>query len=288
MDVVFKSGKAYCPHCDWPLKKSADGYECGVCKSSFASGESQLEKARLILESRALRQEAHKGNLIMVDVDQSELPPWKRWLSYFGFPVEEEAYPTQRLPYLSLLFVGACVAIALFAQDPMRLALDPVQPWRWGGLNFLSYSLVHAGLLHLLGNLFFVWPFMDNVEEELGYGRFFVLLAAASVASALLHLAFEPRSLALVGASGVCFGVMIYYTLLHPQNRFVISIPVVGVFLYKYRIRLRAWSLLVLFAIKEALGAGSQMLGATQVSHLGHIGGALAGLACFFVFSRRS
>lgn len=84
--------------------------------------------------------------------------------------------------------------------------------------TLLSYMFFHGDVMHLLGNMLFLWVFGDNVEDALGHVRFLVFYLACGVAAALLHVAMLPDSQdALIGASGAISGVISAYLMLHPR-----------------------------------------------------------------------
>lgn len=301
MKLQSRAGKVFCPHCDWPLKRHVDstGYICGVCATVYPAalvnearlaGLDPAERERENVETaRALLEAAEMGkpNVAMVSVDDTGISTWKRWLSLFGVPVEEEAYATDLFPLVGFAFMFACFGI--FLQGPSAVAdfaADPKQLWRTGGITLVTYAFVHANFAHLIGNMFFVWPFLDNVEEHLGHFLAFSLIVVSAVVSAVGHMMFDRSGLPLVGASGVCFAVATLYCLRYPKHRFLIAVPILGFWAYRFRLRVRARTLFAFFIVKELLGAYAQSSGMTSVSHYGHLGGALTGLLFYLMFQR--
>ena len=87
-------------------------------------------------------------------------------------------------------------------------------------LTLLSYMFFHGDILHLAGNMLFLWVFGDNVEDALGHFRFLVFYLACGVAGGLAHALVLPASeLPLIGASGAVAGVIAAYLMLHPRVR---------------------------------------------------------------------
>lgn len=85
-------------------------------------------------------------------------------------------------------------------------------------LTLLSYMFFHGDIMHLLGNMLFLWVFGDNVEDELGHLRFLFFYLACGAAAALMHAVMIPDSPdALIGASGAVSGVIAAYLMLHPK-----------------------------------------------------------------------
>ena len=152
----------------------------------------------------------------------------------------------------------------------------------------LTSTFLHGGVLHLAGNMLFLWIFGDNLEDELGHWGFLAFYLVAGVGAGLAHVLSDPASgVPLVGASGAIAGVMGGYLLLFPKAR----VDILFIFIVFFRvIPVPAWLMLgVWFAIQVAGGtaaAGGQAGGG--VAHWAHAGGFLIGLALMLpVWKRR-
>ncbi len=150
-------------------------------------------------------------------------------------------------------------------------------------LTFITYMFLHAGWLHLISNMLFLWVFADNVEDAFGYFAFALFYVLCGIAGALAHVLMSPYSDApLIGASGAVSGVIGAYVLLYPKAR-------VWILLF-FRIPLRisaiwvlgGWFLLQVFSVLTA-ETGSDV----QVAWWAPIGGFIAGLALTFVLRSR-
>jgi membrane associated rhomboid family serine protease len=87
-------------------------------------------------------------------------------------------------------------------------------------LTLLTYQFLHAGWLHLIANMLFLWVFADNIEDAFGPLPFLFFYVSSGIGAALVHALLAPHSDApLVGASGAVGGVMAAYMLLYPQAR---------------------------------------------------------------------
>ena len=155
-----------------------------------------------------------------------------------------------------------------------RAALDPALQTVPEVATLFTYMFLHAGWLHLLGNMAFLWVFADNVEDGYGHLGFIVFYLACGVAAALAHAFMNPDSqLPLIGASGAVAGVLASYMLLFPRSR-------VWVLLFmRIPVRLSAlWALAgwIGFQVLSALLAGEAVAGG--VAWWAHIGGFAAGL----------
>jgi membrane associated rhomboid family serine protease len=144
---------------------------------------------------------------------------------------------------------------------------------------------MHGSWLHIIGNLWFLWIFGDNVEDVMGPVRFALFYLLCGLAAAAAQIAAGPGSLVpMVGASGAIGGVMGAYARLYPQARvhmlvlfgfFVTTVSVPALFMLGY------WFLLQLIAGLPSMGDASG-----GVAFWAHVGGFLAGLVLSYVFVR--
>jgi membrane associated rhomboid family serine protease len=137
---------------------------------------------------------------------------------------------------------------------------------------------LHAGWLHLLSNMLFLWVFADNVEDAFGHFAFLLFYLLTGIAGGLTHVMMAPASPApLIGASGAVSGVIAAYMLLYPKARIWILL------FMRLPIRIGAiWVLGGWFALQvlSLLLTGEDDL---QVAWWAHIGGFFAGLAITFL-----
>ncbi|MCV0352209.1 MAG: rhomboid family intramembrane serine protease [Nitratireductor sp.] len=147
-------------------------------------------------------------------------------------------------------------------------------------LTYITYTFLHGDLMHLGGNMLFLWVFGDNVEDALGHFRFLVFYLLCGVAGAYMHGFIAPASNApLIGASGSIAGIVAAYLILHPRVK-------VWVLAFA-RIPLRIPAFVLL-----ALWIGFQFLmlvidTENQISWAAHAGGILAGAVLVFILKRR-
>ena len=157
----------------------------------------------------------------------------------------------------------------------------PIPVW----LTILTSMFLHGGLMHLLGNMLYLWIFGDNVEDAMGPIRFLLFYILCGVAAALTQIAIDPGSaIPLIGASGAIAGVLAAYFMLFPHARVLTLIPI---FFFLRLISVPAVFLLgVWFLLQVISGAGSLGSGG-GVAWFAHIGGFIAGAALVFLFRRR-
>ncbi|NDV99740.1 rhomboid family intramembrane serine protease [Salipiger sp. PrR002] len=204
------------------------------------------------------------------------------------FPIRDHN-PSGRTPYVTYGLILANVAIFLsywgLFGDPRALnaffdrwALFPAHIAEgYGYSGILTSMFLHGGVMHLLGNMLFLFIFGDNIEDALGHVRYLLFYLAAGVAAALLQFVADPTStVPTVGASGAIAGVMGAYLLMFPKAR--VDILIILIIIFKV-LPVPAWLLLaVWFGMQIFSGIGSA--GAEGgVAYWAHVGGFLAGIA---------
>lgn len=147
-----------------------------------------------------------------------------------------------------------------------------------------SSMFMHGSWLHLIGNMWFMWIFADNVEGSMGHLRFAVFYLLCGLAAAAVQTATNPASaIPMVGASGAIGGVMGAYVMLYPRVNvqlliflgfFITTIAVPAVFMLGY------WFLLQLVSGMTAREEGG-------VAFWAHVGGFAAGALLVFVFKNK-
>lgn len=148
--------------------------------------------------------------------------------------------------------------------------------------HILTSMFLHGGWMHLIGNMWFLWLFGNNVEDSMGRGRFVVFYLLSGLAAAIAQVAQEPSSIyPMVGASGAIGGVMGGYIVLYPKVR-VYTLVWLGIFVTS--LALPAWVMLGYWMALQVFGG----LGGSEggVAFWAHIGGFLAGAAMVKFFAR--
>jgi membrane associated rhomboid family serine protease len=147
-------------------------------------------------------------------------------------------------------------------------ALNPVSE----PVTLFTYMFMHAGWMHLIGNMAFLWVFADNVEDAFGHPAFLIFYLICGLAGAAAHIAFYPTSnVPLVGASGAVSGVLASYFILFPKAR-------ITVMAYVIPLRLPAWVVLGGWIALQFFSLFSTNPEAQAVAWWAHIGGFAAGL----------
>jgi membrane associated rhomboid family serine protease len=156
-------------------------------------------------------------------------------------------------------------------------------------LSLFTSMFLHGGLMHLFGNMLFLWIYGDNVEHHLGRLKYVFWYLATGVAATLFHAVFDSESLLpLVGASGAISGVLGFYFLWFPRNQVRLWLFLFPFFMNVILAPAR-WVLGFYLLVDNLLPflATRGLDGGGGVAHGAHIGGFLAGLAAAFVMNRR-
>ena len=234
------------------------------------------------------------------------------------FPYHDEN-ETQRTPVFTIAIIVVTIAIWLFVQGagtPLALArsvcelglipgeltlsLPPGTPFPMGeGLvcrtdagrqitNLLRSMFLHGSWMHLLGNMWFLWLFGNNIEDSMTRPRFLAFYLLTGLAAAFAQIAADPASeIPMVGASGAISGVMGAYLVLFPRARVYTMVPL-GFILQSFA--LPAWVMLIYWMFLQVVGGLTSIVGEESgggVAFWAHVGGFVAGVVLVKLFERR-
>ena len=148
---------------------------------------------------------------------------------------------------------------------------------------------LHGSWSHVIGNMWYLWIFGDNVEDRVGHGRFIVFYLLCGIAAALGQIAIDPTStLPTIGASGAIAGVMGAYFVLYPQSRVLTLIPLIifwEIVELPAIVLLGFWFLMQLFSA-GAIAVTASTHGSGGVAFMAHVAGFVVGLVGVFVFRK--
>jgi membrane associated rhomboid family serine protease len=246
------------------------------------------EKARELIALRQVQQVAEAAETSGDDSGPDEA--WHWIPAILGLPVEENAPALSCWPWLTYGLAAVLVAVFALTVGNLNaviedLGLVPAQLWRHHGMTFVTSFFLHGGLLHLVGNVYFLLIFGDNVEDDLGRWRYAGLLAISALVGSLFHILGNRHSLLpCVGASGGISGVVTYYALRFPRVR-------LG-FLFRYWlyfrwIHLPACAYLLLWFLMQLLFVVEEQAGVSNIAALAHLGGAAVGVAAWILWRAR-
>jgi membrane associated rhomboid family serine protease len=203
------------------------------------------------------------------------------------FPIRDHN-PSGRTPYVTYMLMAANIGIFLSYLGIMQnvaamnafwvtWAMIPARISEADGLHtMLTHMFLHGGLLHLAGNMLFLWIFGDNVEDELGHGKFLFFYLCCGLLAALTEYVANPLSeVPMVGASGAIAGVMGGYLLLFPKAKVDILIIIVVIFKV---LPIPAWIMLAIWFAMQFVGGLGATPGTGGVAYWAHAGGFVAGI----------
>lgn len=209
--------------------------------------------------------------------------------------------PSSSRPVVTVLLILICTAVflAVFYGLGSDAAIErvfrtygatPAALMAPGNLPAKAPTLVtslflHGGWLHLIGNMWFLWIFGDNIEDLMGHGGYLVFYLAAGVIATLTHVVMNQASAnPLIGASGAIAGVLGAYTVLFPRARILSLVPL-G--LLTRIIPVPAVLFLPVWFVYQFLRGLAAQAGGGGVAWWAHVGGFLAGIVLVPVFVHR-
>jgi membrane associated rhomboid family serine protease len=233
------------------------------------------------------------------------------------FPYHDEN-ETQRTPIVTMVLIALNVLVWVFVQGAgttvalarsvcelglipgeLTLAVAPGTPFPMGeGMvcltdpgrqtsNVITSMFLHGSWMHLLGNMWFLWLFGNNIEDSMTRPRFVAFYLLSGLTAALAQVIADPASsVPMVGASGAISGVMGAYLVLFPRVRVYTMVPL-GFLLHS--MALPAWVMLIYWAFLQFFG-GVTSIASEQgggVAFWAHLGGFVAGVVLVKVFERR-
>lgn len=203
--------------------------------------------------------------------------------------------PVRTTPYVTITLIVLCVLVFLwelslssraegaltvlgFTPDSLSHPEDApalglaVPAWA----TILTSMFLHAGFLHIGGNMLYLWIFGNNIEDAMGHAKYTLFYFVCGIAAALTMLVMDPAShTPIVGASGAISGVLGAYMLLYPRARVHVVLPL-GIIFYPFWIR-AVWVVGVWFAM-QLVTAALTPPGQPGVAWWAHVGGFAVGL----------
>ncbi len=209
------------------------------------------------------------------------------------FPLRDTE-PSYSKPVVTMFIIAVNLLVFLFeaSLDPYTLnafiahyGLVPVNFHIWG---IFTSMFLHGGWLHVLGNMWFLWIFGDNIEDILGHEKYLAFYLLCGIAAAVTQVLFNVDSqVPMVGASGAIAGVMGAYLVKFPQARIRTLIFVIFIFF----IDVPAWVMLIYwFATQFFSGIGSIAESTANdggTAFFAHIGGFITGIVLIRIMGAR-
>jgi membrane associated rhomboid family serine protease len=205
-----------------------------------------------------------------------------------------DATPSRTFPIVNFTLIGINVLVFFYqlAQGPAmerfvyiyglvpaRYSVPRISQFFTPGdqlFSFFSFMFLHGGFLHLIGNMWTLFIFGDNVEERLGPFRYIAFYLLCGIGSGVSHLFFNLESnIPTIGASGAIAGVMGAYFLLHPFSRILTLIPI---FFIPYIVEIPAYIFLGFWFLIQFISAAGTHGAMTGIAWWAHIGGFILGM----------
>jgi membrane associated rhomboid family serine protease len=209
--------------------------------------------------------------------------------------------PTRTFPFVNYLLIAANVAVFVVERMTIGGGVSPDRLLETWGLvprelfvhpvtgieTVFSSMFMHdpTNLLHIGGNMLYLWIFGDNVEDAMGHGRYAIFYVAGGVCAAAAQVLVSPMShIPMVGASGAISAVLAAYAFLYPRSPITVLNPVLPLWLFfGLFLQFPAWLVIALFFLVNlwnALAMSSQ----GGVAFMAHVGGFIGGAVLLGVF----
>jgi membrane associated rhomboid family serine protease len=207
-----------------------------------------------------------------------------------------DVIPSRTTPYITVAII-IVNALAWFFELalprdvlPAFLQVYGVVPADFSPVTLITSMFLHGSWSHVLGNMWYLWIFGDNVEDRMGHTRFLIFYLLCGIVAAFGQIAMNPQStLPTIGASGAIAGVMGGYFVLYPHSRVLTLIPLIIIFEV---IELPAIMLLGFWFLMQLFSAGTVAITATThgsggVAFMAHVAGFVSGVIGVFAFRKR-
>jgi membrane associated rhomboid family serine protease len=206
-----------------------------------------------------------------------------------------DVIPSRTTPYITVTIIALNALAWLFElslpQETLNafLTVYGVVPAYFAPATLVTSMFLHGSWSHVLGNMWYLWIFGDNVEDRVGHGRFIVFYLLCGIVAALGQVAVDPSStMPTIGASGAIAGMMGAYFVLYPHSRVLTLIP----WIFLQIVELPAIVLLGFWFVMQLFSAGTIAMTTSSrgggVAFAAHVAGFLVGMAGVLVFRKRS
>src|SRR5579871_5461560 len=211
------------------------------------------------------------------------------------FPLRD-TQPSYSKPVVTVLIIVINLLVFLYeaSLDPYTqnafIATYGLVPDHFQYANILTSMFLHGGWMHVLGNMWFLWIFGDNIEDILGHGKYLLFYLMCGVAAAVCQTFFNLGSrVPMVGASGAIAGVMGAYMVKFPRARIVTLLFII---FFVTTFEVPAWLMLIYWFLLQFVG-GFESIAQAQYAQSGgtaffaHVGGFIAGIFLIFMLGTR-
>jgi len=209
---------------------------------------------------------------------------------------------SKNYPVVNNALIGICILVYLFELTrgagldrllytyglvPARYSVPRLAAYFTPGQQvfaFFSFMFLHGGFWHLLGNMWFLYIFGDNIEDRLGPLRYLVFYLLCGITSGLTHLLSNLHAnIPTIGASGAIAGVMGAYLILYPRSKILTLIPILFI---PYFIEIPAFFFLGIWLLFQLISAAGSHADISGIAWWAHIGGFACGILFLKLFDR--
>jgi len=205
-----------------------------------------------------------------------------------------DVIPSRTAPYITITIIvlNALAWLLELSMDERTLTqflyVYGVVPAAFSPPTLITSMFLHGSWSHVIGNMWYLWIFGDNVEDRLGHGRFVVFYLLCGIAAAMGQILIDPASeLPTIGASGAIAGVMGAYFVLYPHSRVLTLIPWIFIQIIEVpAIVLLGFWFLMQFLSAGAIAVTANTHGGGGVAFAAHVAGFIVGVIGVFVFRK--
>ena len=206
-----------------------------------------------------------------------------------------DVIPSRTTPYITFTIILLNAIAWLFEVAlprellPVFLQVYGVVPGDFHVPTLITSMFLHGSWSHVVGNMWYLWIFGDNVEDRVGHGRFIVFYLLCGIVAALGQIAAAPHSmLPTIGASGAIAGMMGAYFVLYPHSRVLTLIPIwFQIVELPATVLLGFWFLMQLFSA-GAIAVTASSHGSGGVAFAAHVVGFVSGAGGIYLFRNRA
>ena len=206
-----------------------------------------------------------------------------------------DVIPSRTTPYITVTIILLNAVAWLFEISLQQNDLNQflyvygVVPAQFTWPTLITSMFLHGGWMHVIGNMWYLWIFGDNVEDRLGHAGYIVFYLLCGIVAAFGQIVIDPTStLPTIGASGAIAGVLGAYALLYPRAR---VLTLIFLFVFFTFIEIPAYFFLFIWFAQQAVFGALDLTnpngGGGGVAYFAHVGGFLFGLLAIKLFAKR-
>src|SRR5207249_4718260 len=198
-----------------------------------------------------------------------------------------DVIPSRTTPYITVTIILLNAVAWLFEISLQQNDLNQflyvygVVPAQFTWPTLITSMFLHGGWMHVIGNMWYLWIFGDNVEDRLGHAGYIIFYLLCGIVAAFGQIVIDPTStLPTIGASGAIAGVMGAYFVLYPRSRVLTLVPLIlwwEMFELPAIVLLGFWFLMQLFSAAGSIAVTAGSHGSGGVAFMAHVAGFVFG-----------